>query len=198
MGRPRLAPHQKKARRLNAHLVFLDETGFLMLPTLRRTWGLRGKTPYLRHRLSHWSKVSAIGAVTVSPRRRRLGLYLHLWPDANVSQEAVILFLRSLRRQLRRPVVLVWDRWSVHRGREVRAYLARQRWLHVEWLPPYAPDLNPMDKGWAHVKGHDLANHGLEDLDALTDAVIEDYRTVRRQQRLLRSFVRATGLPIRL
>lgn len=169
-----------------------------MLPTVRRTWGLRGKTPYLPYRLKGWSKVSAIGAVTVSPRRRRMGLYLHLWPDANISQEAVILFLRHLHRHLPGPLVLVWDRWSVHRGREVRAYRARQRWLHVEWLPPYAPDLNPMDKGWAHMKGHDLANHGLQDLDALTEAVSEDYRSVRRRQRLLRSFVRETGLPIRL
>lgn len=193
-----MAAHQKKAARLRAHLVFPDETGFLMLPTVRRTWGLRGQTPLLRHRVNHWGKVSAIGAVTVSPRRRRLGLYLHLYPHANISQEAVIAFLRGLGRHLRGRILVVWDRWSVHRGRRVRAYLARQRRIAVEWLPPYAPDLNPMDKGWAWMKGHRLANHGLETLDGLTEAVADQYRTARRQQRLLRSFVQATGLPFRL
>jgi len=198
VGRPRLATHQKKAARLKAHLVFVDETGFLMLPTVRRTWGLRGRPPILRHRLSHWGKVSAIGAVTLSPRRRRLGLYLDLYRDANISQEAVVAFLRALGRHLRGPLIVVWDRWSVHRGRLVRQYLAGRRRIRLEWLPPYAPDLNPMDKGcWAQMKGHGLANHGLEDLDSLTQAVHHEHETIRRRQRLLRSFLQATGLPIR-
>jgi transposase len=199
MGRPRVAARQKKAARLKAHLVFLDETGFLMLPTVRRTWGVRGQPPVLRHRLSHWGKVSAIGAVTLSPRRRRLGLYLDLHPNANISQEAVVAFLGALGRHLRGPLIVVWDRWSVHRGRLVRQYLAGWRRIRLEWLPPYAPDLNPVDKGcWAQMKSHGLANHGLEDLEELTRAVRHEHRRLRRRQDLLRSFLRATGLPIRL
>jgi len=170
-----------------------------MLPTVRRTWGRRGQPPVLRHRLSHWGKVSAIGAVTLSPQRRRLGLYLDLYPDANVSQEAVVVFLRALGRHLRGPLILVWDRWGVHRGRRVRRYLTGQRRIRPEWLPPYAPDLNPMDKGcWSWMKGHGLANHGLQDVEQLTRAVRHEYDTLRRRQGLLRSSVRATGLPIRL
>jgi len=191
-----VAAHQKKASRLRAHLVFLDETGFLMLPTVRRTWGLRGRTPILQHRTNHWAKVSAIGAVTISPRRRRLGLYLHLHPRDNISQEAVIAFLRDLRRHLAGPIVVVWDRWSVHRGRRVRLFLEGQSLIHVEWL--YAPQLNPMDKGWAWMKSHRLANHGLAQLGELTGAVSEAFEEARNRQGLLRGFVRATGLSIRL
>jgi hypothetical protein len=184
--------------RLKAHLVFLDETGFLMDPTVRRTWGLRAQTPLLRHRLRHWGKVSGIGAVTISPKRRRLGLYLHLYPKANVSQEAVICFLRDLRRHLRGPIVLVWDSWSVHRGQRVRLCLQGQSAIRVEWLPPYAPELNPMDKGWGWMKGHRLANHGLSQIEELTEAVADAHQVARERQDLLQGFVRATGLPIRL
>src|SRR5439155_5113708 len=62
------------AQRLNAYLVFLDESGFLLLPTVRRTWAPRGTTPIVRHRYRR-DKVSAISAVTVSPQRHRCGLY---------------------------------------------------------------------------------------------------------------------------
>jgi putative transposase len=168
------------------------------MPTIHRTWGRRGQTPYLRHRLRHYGKVSAIGAVSLSPRRRRAGMYLALVPGGDVTQEIVVAFLRDLLRHLRGRVILVWDRWSVHRGRLVRAYLARQRRLWVEGLPPYAPDLNPMDHGWGHMKYHDLANHGLEDVPSLTAAVAQDYERLRAEPRLLRAFVRATPLPIRL
>jgi transposase len=177
-------------------LAFLDETGFLMLPTVRRTWGLRGRSPILRHRMNHWAKVSAIGAVTVSPKRRQFGFYLHLHPRENISQETVIAFLRDLRRHLGGPIVVVWDRWSVHRGRRVRSFLEGQGSIGVEWLPPYAPDLNPVDKGWAWMKSHRLANHGLAEVEQLTEAVAEAHQVARGRQQLLHGFVRATGLPI--
>ena len=169
-----------------------------MLPTVRRTWGLRGQTPILRHRLRGWGKVSCIGALTLSPRRRRAGLYLGFHPQANIAQPQMIAFLKDLARHLRGEVILIWDRWQVHRGRRVRAYLERQRRLHVEWLPPYAPDLNPMDKGWSWMKGHALANYAPEHLGQLRAAVRRTGRKLQDQPRLLRSFIHAAKLPIRL
>ena len=68
-----MASRQEKARHLNAYLVFLDESGFLLIPTVRRTWAPRGQTPVLYHRYRH-DKVSAI---TVSPVRQHCGLYAH-------------------------------------------------------------------------------------------------------------------------
>ena len=204
--RCKLSPEQKEnlaerlvqGARLRAHLVFLDETGFLMLPLVQRTWAQRGVTPFLRHRLCHHRKVSAIGALTISPKRRRLGLYLHLYPQHNICQEAVIVFLPDLRRHLGGPIVVIWDRWSVHRGGRVRRFLEGQSLIHAEWLPPCAPDLNPMDKGWGWMKCHRLANYAPAHLDDLSSAVASAHQEARARQDLLRSFVRATGLPIRL
>jgi len=198
MGEAGVAARKKKGARLNAHLVFLDETGFLMCPLVQRTWGLRGLTPVLRHRLCHHRKVSAIGALSISPRRRRLGLYVHLYPQGNISQEAVSVFLRDLRRHLGGPLVVIWDRWSVHRGRQVRQFLEEQNLIHTEWLPPYAPDLNPVDKGWSWMKCHRLANYAPAEIEELTEAVADASRQAQDRQELLRGFVRATGLPIRL
>src|SRR3989454_6171902 len=102
------------AQRLNAYLVFLDESGFLLLPTVRRTWAPRGETPLLRHRYRR-DKVSAISALTVSPRRHRYGLYAHFHCD-NISQVEVALFLRLLLRHLAGPIIVLWDGGAIHGG----------------------------------------------------------------------------------
>lgn len=167
-----------------------------MHPTVRRTWARRGRTPVLRQRTRSYRKLSAIGGVSISPRRRRLGWYLQFHRDLAIRQEQIIAFLRHLLRHLRGVVVVVWDRLSAHRGARVRCYIKRQPRLQVEWLPAYAPELNPEEYGWAHLKGHALANFCPDALDDLHDAVLVAADAVRTRQALLRSFVHASGLPI--
>jgi hypothetical protein len=67
-----VAPGKKNAARLGAHLAFVDESGFLLIPTVRKTWAPRGMTPVCRHPFRR-EKVSAISAVTVSPQKKRVG-----------------------------------------------------------------------------------------------------------------------------
>lgn len=134
----------------------------------------------------------------MSPGRRRLGMFLTLVPGGDVSQKVVAAFLGGLLRHRRGRVIVIWDRWSVHRGALVRGFLTRHRRLRVELLPPYAPELNAVDHAWGHMKYHDLANHGCEDVPSLRAAIAKDRARLRRKPPLLRAFVRATGLPIRL
>jgi len=169
-----------------------------MLPTVRRTWAPRGQTPILRHRTRSHKKVSAIGALSISPARRRMGLYLHWHPDQNITTTEVIGFLRDLLGHLRSPVILIWDRLNAHRSRRVQDWRARHQRLMIEWLPPYAPDLNPVEYLWSHVKYHRMANHGFCELDDVYAQARRQTQTVATTQSLLRSFVRAAKLPIRL
>lgn len=169
-----------------------------MLPTVRRTWAPRGQTPILRHRTRHHRKVSAMGALTLSPQRRRLGLYLHWYPNANINQGAVVLFLRYLLTHLRGQVVLLWDRLNAHRGQEVRALQAVYPRLTVEYFPPYAPEFNPIEHLWGYLKHHRMANHGIYELEELQECVEGETEVVRGKRSLLRSFVHASELPIRL
>src|SRR5437867_2141386 len=128
-GSATAGPRLKKARRLNAYLVFLDESGFLLLPTVRRTWAPRGATPLLRHRYRR-DKVSAISAVTVSPQRHRCGLYAHFHCD-NISQVEVALFLCLLLRHLAGPIIVLWDGGAIHGGPAVEQVRARHPRLHA-------------------------------------------------------------------
>lgn len=173
-------------------MAFLDESGFLMIPTVRRTWAPRGETPLLLHRYDH-EKVSAISAVTVSPRRQRLGLYCHLHLE-NITHLEVACFVRLLLRHLRGPIVLIWDGGSIHRGPAVCDLLARHPRLHVERFPAYAPELNPDEQVWNHFKTK-LANGCPLIIDHLLDDLTRLTRRARRSPKLLRSFVEGSDLP---
>ncbi|MCH8141257.1 MAG: IS630 family transposase [Proteobacteria bacterium] len=178
--------------------MFIDESGMLMLPTVRRTWAPRGQTPILHHRGRRHQKVSVIGGLTISPRKKQLRLFLHWHPDANVGEVEVIDFLRELLRHLRGRVIIVWDRLNAHRSRRVKAYPASRTRVTLELLPPYAPELNPVEGVWSNLKYHRMPNHGIHDLAELHDRAEQEAHIIASCPDLLRGFVSGTPLPIRL
>lgn len=106
----------------------------------------------------HRDKVSTIAAISVAPRRRRVGLYWRTDPDRYIDAAAVVSFLRELLRHLRGRVIVVWDGGSNHKGPLVRGLLSSFPRLHLERLPAYAPDHNPVEMIWAHLKHGLMAN----------------------------------------
>jgi len=165
----------------------------LLIPNVRRTWAPRGETPIIRHRYQR-AKVSAISAVTLSPERHRVGLYLHLHPAENIRAVEVAVFLRALLRHLRGHVIVLLDRGSIHKGPEVQALQARQPRLHLEWFPGYAPELNPDERVWTHFKA-ELANGHPDDLDDLMATLCRLTRKATKRPDLLRSFITGSDLP---
>jgi transposase len=153
-----LATHQKKARQTRAVLVFLDESGFSETPSVRRTWAPRGQTPILVTPFN-WKRLSAIASLITTPAARSVGLCLRLHPGT-VKQPEIIAYLRALKRHVgHRRVILLWDRLPAHRGGDVQAHVDTQsQWLTAEYLPPYAPELNPVEYFWSHLSRKDMAN----------------------------------------
>jgi transposase len=188
---PRIA---REAAARGAHLVFLDESGFQLSPAVRRTLAPRGRTPVLACWDRH-DRLSAIPCVTLSPRRRRPGLYFRLLPkNANVHGEDVVAFLRDLHWSLGRFTV-VWDRSRIHgRCAAVRGYLARHPDIVAEDLPAYAPELNPDELVWCWAKYGRLCNYAAPNFPALREAVRVALEQLRRHRSLLRDFLDHTGL----
>jgi transposase len=187
----------RDARGRAAHLVFLDESGFLLTPSVRRTLAPRGQTPVL----DAWDRrdrLSAISCVTVSPRRRRLNLYFELLPtNANVHGEDVVAFLRRLRQALPGPITVLWDRNQIHsRSKAVGAYLAGHPEIVVEDLPGYAPELNPDEHVWGRTKYGRLANLAADDAQELWDYVVGELIELKYRPDLLASFIRKSGLSL--
>lgn len=193
---PRIA---REAQDRGAHLVFLDESGFMLTPTVRRTWAPRGRTPIL----DAWDRrdrISAISSITVSPKNRRLNLYFDLLPDnTNVHGEDVVEYLRRLKAQLGRPLTVLWDGGRVHdRSKLVQAFLAQHPEIQTERIPAYAPELNPDELVWAWTKYSRLGNLAAQNTDWLRDYIITELTYVQEHPGLLSSFIEKTNLPLRL
>jgi transposase len=107
----------------------------------------------------------------------------------------LVPFLRILHRRLARRIVLVWDRSRPHR-KAAAILLARFRWLRVEWLPAYAPELDPCEECWNHTKYSDLANFIPDNLDELEQGVAAALNRQRRNLNLLRSFFQYARLTL--
>ena len=169
-----------------------------MLPSVKTTWAPRGETPIIRQRTRHWQKVSAIGALALSPRRHNIRQYVTLYPNQNIRAPELIGYLKDLLREIRGQIVLVWDRLNVHRSRDVAQFIESRPRLDVEYLPPYAPELNPVEHLWCATKHHRMAGHAITDLDVLEDRAAAELDAVADDRDLLRSFFRATPLPLKL
>lgn len=180
-----MAAAEKKSAATGKAIVLIDESGFMLRPTVRRTWAPAGQTPSSRAWDRH-DRLSVLSALTVSPARRRLGLLFAVWPQ-DVDAAAVLAMLRNLRRRHPGGFLLVLDRWSAHRS-AVRPFLARgDGRVGVEWLPAYAPELNPVEQVWQRTKHVDMANFVPEQAEHLRREVEASLVSTRGQQAILRS-----------
>jgi transposase len=166
----------------------------MLQPTVRRTWAPKGQTPVL----CSWDRrdrLSVISAVTCSPKRRRLGLYFSVERHTICAADFVD-FVANLLKHFPRGIILVIDRWMVHRSgaRQLKGRFGRR--IDVEWLPAYAPELNPDEQVWNHSKYSQLANFIPDNVEHLAEAVEESLHVQSGQQHLLRSFFHCAKLKL--
>lgn len=166
----------------------------MLQPLVRRTWAPQGRTPIHKSWDRH-DRLSVISALSVAPRRRRLGLYFQVH-NHNIRTAEAVEFIRWVHRRLRRRIILILDRWSVHRAAVRRLVHAGAGWFEVEWLPAYAPELNPCEGVWNHTKYGELANYIPEDIDALQAEVERSITAKRCSANLLRSFFKHAQLSL--
>ena len=193
MEKQPLASDKKNAQRLAAHIVFVDESGFLLIPPVRKTWGPRGHTPIIRYQQIR-QRISVISGLSVSPKRKRLGLYYRLH-EKNIQQDEVCDFLRHLLKHLRGAVIVVWDNARIHRGDLIRKICRRFKRLQLEFLPPYAPELNPDEGVWSQAK-NTLANGRPDAIEHLWLHLAETIGHIRSSQHNLRACIHKADLTL--
>ena len=188
-----MAAHKKKAAETGAHIVLIDETGFLLSPLVRRTYAPQGETPEISTRTRSREKVSVIAGLTISPHGR-LGLQFMTLPDDHFDSLAVATFLTLLLRKIRGPVIVVWDRGPMHRGDPIREVLRRNPRLRLERLPPYSPKLNPVEQLWSLLKWGRLHNRPAADAEEIEKFVIDATLPMCKNQGVLYSLIAASEL----
>jgi transposase len=190
-----LARVKKNAARQRAWIFFQDESGITQQPSIRRTWAPRGETPILRSRGNHWTKTSVAAALGFRWDGRRTRLFARTKPNS-FDTHSLIKFLQALKRFVGgRRVILVWDRLPAHRSQLMSDFLLRQRhWLHIEWLPGYAPELNPTEQVWNNIKRRELANYCADHILEATAALRRGLKRVAHSVHLPFAFLQHAGL----
>ena len=164
----------------------------MLQPYRGGTWAPSGQTP-IQYAWDRRDRLSAMVALSLSPCHRHIGLYHHL-QRGNIHGPDAAAFLHTMHHHLQREFILVIDRYSVHRSAIRMLREAKTSWLGVEWLPPYAPDLDPVEAVWNHTKCVDLANFVPYDLEELHAAVIDSLEKQAASPALKKSYFEFAGL----
>jgi len=190
-----VAGDKKNATQQRAWIFFEDESGFSQQPSIRRTWAPRGQTPVLKARGNHWSRTSVAAALGFRWDGSRSRLLARSKPDSH-NTESLMVFLKDLKRFVQgQRVILVWDHLPAHRSKVMKRFLFEQRhWLQIEWLPGYAPDLNPAEGVWNNIKGREMANFCPDYMDEAATAFRRGLRRVSHSRGLRFAFLSHAGL----
>ena len=191
MVRGALAGYQKKATDEGYTIVWVDESGFYLLPLAVRTWAPRGHTPVLRVKLTR-DHLSVISGITLDGR-----LFLQVRETAYTA-ETVVSFLRLVLRKICGKVLVIWDGSPIHKGQPIKDYLAKgaAKRLHLERLPGYAPDLNPDEGIWNYLKRVELKNRCCRDLAELRVELRRAKERLRHKREVIRSCSRQCGYSV--
>jgi hypothetical protein len=189
------------AAQRDAWLVFEDETGQTLRPPKARTWGRRGQTPVIPVSGKGSGRVSIAGLVCVKPGQRSRFIYRTIvhrgrkGERRSFSEHDYIRLLDAAHQQLGGPIVLCWDNLNVHVSALMRQLIAARDWLHVIRLPAYAPDLNPTEGVWSHLK-RSIGNLTVRGVGQLQTIIKHRLKSIQYRPDVIDGFVAHTGLTL--
>jgi putative transposase len=185
----------------SAWLCFEDEAGQTLRPPKARTWGRRGHTPQIPVSGKGSGRVSVAGLVCVRPGQRGRLIYRtrthrgRKGERRSFAEADYAALLDAAHQQLGGPIVLIWDNLNTHTSAAMRELIAARDWLHVIQLPAYAPDLNPAEHVWSHIK-RGLGNLLVRGIDQLVAVVKNRLKRIQYRPELIDAFLAHTGLEL--
>jgi transposase len=177
-GNARPGPDSKKVQREGRLIVLIDESGLSERPTRVRTWAPKGCTPII-HFHFNWTHISVIAGLS----RTNCLFRLH---EGSIKKEQHVEVLKALRAHLKQPLLIIWDGLKAHRSKLVGEYLnSTDGDVQMAFLPPYSPDLNPVEYLWAWLKRHALANFCPANLNDLHITARAKLRSAQRRPSII-------------
>ena len=189
------------AAQRTAWICFEDEAGQTLRPPKARTWGRRGHTPVVAVSGKGSGRVSIAGLTCYQPGRRSRLIYRTIvhrnrkGERRSFSERDYIGLLDAAHQQLDAPIVVIWDNLNTHVSAAMRELIAAREWLHVIRLPAYAPDLNPVEAVWSHLK-RSIGNLAINGVDHLLVIIKNRLKSIQYRTDLLDSFLTHTGLTL--
>jgi len=179
----------KNAQKEGRTIIFVDESGFYMAPVAAKTWSPAHIRPII-HAPVRREHLSVIGGMTLEG-----GLYIQVH-RSSVDGHGAVQFVSHLLSHLPGPLLLLWDGARIHRSAELKNFrkLDTIDRLRIEYFPPYAPEVDPQEYVWHHLKHVDLRNLTSHSLDELWRHLRTATKRLRARAGLLRNLTRHAGL----
>ena len=186
-----MAFSEKRALKEGRTIVFCDQSGFYLLPMVVRTYAPVGKTPILKENLTR-DHLSAMSGITLEGK-----LYM-TFQDRAFKGEDAVGFLKHLMRRIPGKLLVVWDGSPIHRSRAVKDFLSSgaARRVRLEQLPGYAPDLNPDEGIWKHLKCVELKNLCCQNLSELRVELRRAKERLRHKRDIILGCIRQPGFEV--
>lgn len=178
----------KQAKAEGAEIFFWDESGFRADTVHGKTWGIRGQTPVVQ-RPGQRQSISAASAVNAK------GAFWFCTYEGGLNAELFVELMQQMMKYRRKPVHLVLDSLPAHKTALVKKYVASTEGrVTLHFLPGYAPDLNPDELVWSHVKRTGTARRPLQNGEKLRDKIKEQLANLQQMPQLVRSFFKAPSV----
>lgn len=186
-----VAEAKKGALKEGRTIVFADQSGFYLLPMLVRTYAPVGQTPVLHEHLTR-DHLSAMSGITLEGK-----LYM-IEQERAFKGEDVVRFLKHLMRQIGGKLLVIWDGAPIHRSQAVKDFLVSgaTRRVRLEQLPGYAPDLNPDEGIWKHLKCVELKNLCCQSLSELRVELRKAKERLRHKRDVILGCIRQPGFEV--
>lgn len=175
---------KKAAKKAGAEVFWLDEASIRSDDRLMRTWGLKGQTPEVK------TSGQRQGINVISALSNSGGFWYHVFSE-RFNADVFIDCLKDLIKNRRKPIYIITDGHPVHKSKAVAKFLkANGSRIQLFILPPYAPDLNPDELVWNHLRQKGTARTPLKKGESLWERTFIDLELIRQDKNLVRSFFR--------
>jgi transposase len=156
-----------------------------------RTYAPIGQTPVLREELSR-EHLSVMSGITLE------GKLLMMEQDRAFKGPEVVRFLKHALRQIGGKLLIIWDGSPIHRSKVVKDFLREgaARGIRLEQLPGYAPDLNPDEGIWKHLKYVELKNVCCRSLSELRVELRKAKERLRHKSHVILGCIRQPGFVV--
>jgi len=183
MERKRIARNEKKAKEENRVIIYADEGGVNLLPSVQKTYSEKGKTPILIDacKYTHLSVASGISED---------GDIIYQVRQNSFNGLAMVLFLKEITKQVKKKVLIIWDGAKIHTCEAVKKFLTEQKSDKI-WLvktPPYSPELNADELVWNYLKNVELKNVCCKGILELRARTIIGLESIKSKKEIVKSF----------
>jgi transposase len=176
------------AKATGGEVYFWDESGFRADAVHGKTWGVKGQTPVVE-RPGQRQSISAASAVNAR------GAFWYCTYQGGLNAELFVALLKKMMRRRSKPIHLVVDGLPAHKTALVKAYTASTNgMLTLHFLPGYAPELNPDELVWSHMKRTGVARSPLRSGEKLQEKIESQLAAIKQMPRLVRSFFKAPSV----